>query len=53
MMGGREVGTHENRGQEEEGETGEKRAGGGSSQRVGSTTNSGSYVKILINNYCC
>ena len=53
MMKGREVGANENRWQEEEGETGEKRAGCGSSQRVGSTRNSGSYATILIDNYCC
>lgn len=49
MMEGREVGA-QNRGEEEEGETGEKRAGCGSSQRVGRTRNSGSYATILINN---
>ena len=38
------MGAHENRWQEEEGETGEKRAGGGSPERVGRTRNSGSYA---------
>lgn len=44
------MGAHENRWQEEEGD---KRAGCGSSQRVGSTRNSGTYATILINDYCC
>lgn len=45
-MEDREVGAHENRWQDKEGETGEKRAGCGSSQRVESTRNSGSYATM-------
>ena len=52
-MQAREVGTHENRWQDKEGETEEKRAGCGSSQRVGSTRITGSYSTILISDYSC
>ena len=45
-MEAREVGAHENRWQEEEVETGEKRAGGGSPERVGRTRNNGSYATM-------
>ena len=47
------MGTHENRWQDKEGDTEEKRAGCGSSQRVGSTRITGSYSTILISDYCC
>lgn len=47
------MGTHENRWQDKEGETEEKRAGCGSSERVGSTRITGSYSTILISDYCC